>query len=169
MTHLWLLKQEPNTEHIKLRIAGWLGKQNEAYAEQQWKVLHAAGLDDEYEYLGSLDRAEKLQMLKEIDLLSVPTEHKEPKGLFVLEALAAGVAVVQPDHGSFPEMIQHTGGGLVYPAGDNLELASLLFQLLTDDHRRVELGRQGQRVTHETRCDLSMARTTGAVFSKLLS
>ena len=163
------LKQQPKTEHIKLRIAGWLGKQNEAYAEQQFKVLNDAGLKEEFEYLGSLERAEKLQMLGEIDLLSVPTDQKEPKGLFVLEAMAAGVPVVQPSHGSFPEIIEHTGGGLVYPAGDNQELARLLLQLLTNDPKRVELARQGQRATHETRCERSMAQTTGAVFSELLN
>ena len=164
---VWL-KQQPNTEHIKLRIAGWLGKQNEAYAEQQWKVLTDAGLGEEFEYLGSLERAEKLKMLGEIDVLSVPTDQKEPKGLFVLEAMAAGVPVVQPDHGSFPEMIEHTRGGLIYPTGDNQQLAQLLLQLLSDDRMRIELARQGQRSVHETRCEQTMAETTGEVFARRL-
>ena len=48
-----------------------------------------------------------------IDVLSVPTTYREPKGLYVLEALANGVPVVQPRHGSFPELIEATGGGLL--------------------------------------------------------
>jgi glycosyltransferase involved in cell wall biosynthesis len=43
----------------------------------------------------------------------VPTSYREPKGLYVLEALANGVPVVQPKHGSFPELIEATGGGLL--------------------------------------------------------
>ena len=165
---VWL-KQQPNTQHIKLRIAGWLGKQNEAYAQQQWKTLNDAGLGEEFEYLGSLDRAEKLKMLGEIDVLSVPTDQKEPKGLFVLEAMAAGVPVVQPDHGSFPEMVEHTQGGIVYPTGDNQQLARSLLQLLNDDRLRIELATHGQRSVHETRSERTMAKTTGKVFSQMLS
>ena len=132
-------------------------------------MITDAGLGEEFEYLGSLERAEKLKMLGEIDVLSVPTDQKEPKGLFVLEAMAAGVPVVQPDHGSFPEMIDHTRGGLVYPTGENQQLAQLLLQLLSDDQMRIELARQGQRSVHETRCEQTMATSTGAVFSKRLN
>ena len=47
-----------------------------------------------------------------IDVLSVPTTYREPKGLYFLEAWANGVPVVQPRHGTFPELIEETGGGL---------------------------------------------------------
>ena len=40
-----------------------------------------------------------------LDLFSVPTVYAEPKGRYVLEALASGVPVVQPAHGAFPEML----------------------------------------------------------------
>ena len=63
-----------------------------------------------------------------LDVLSVPTTYREPKGLYVLEALANGVPVVQPRHGSFPELIEATGGGLLVPPGDAHALASALRQ-----------------------------------------
>ncbi len=44
-------------------------------------------------------------------MLSVPTTYRDPKGLFVLESLAAGVPAAQPRHGAFPEMLERLGGG----------------------------------------------------------
>ena len=61
----------------------------------------------------SPDHADKVRFLQSLDVLSVPTTYREPKGLYVLEALANGVPVVQPRHGSFPELIEATGGGLL--------------------------------------------------------
>jgi len=162
------LKQKQGTENIKLQLAGWLGKECEGYAAEQWKALEEAGLKDDFEYLGSIDRETKLKMLGEIDVLTVPTDQKEPKGLFILEALAAGVPVVQPAHGSFPEMVDQTGGGVVYEPGDNSTLAKILFELLTDEERRKTLGQQGQQAVHQDRCDSAMAEVTGAVFRKFL-
>ena len=59
-----------------------------------------------------------MRFLQGLDVLSVPTTYREPKGLYVLEALANGVPVVQPRHGSFPELIEATGGGLLVNPDD---------------------------------------------------
>ena len=48
-----------------------------------------------------------------LDVLSVPTVYTEPKGMFLLEAMAVGVPVVQPRKGAFPEIVAKTGGGLI--------------------------------------------------------
>ena len=55
-------------------------------------------------YLGSINRDEKAKFLSSIDLFCVPTTYTEPKGLFLLEAIAAGTPYLQPDHGAFPEL-----------------------------------------------------------------
>ena len=52
------------------------------------------------------EHSDKVKFLHTIDVLSVPTTYREPKGLYVLEALANGVPVVQPRHGSFDEFCQ---------------------------------------------------------------
>jgi glycosyltransferase involved in cell wall biosynthesis len=81
---------------------------------------------------------------KSIDVLSVPTEFQEPKGLYVLEALANGVPVVQPRHGAFPELIEATGGGRLVEPRDPQALADALEDLLTDPGQRYTLGATGQ-------------------------
>lgn len=128
----------------QLAIAGWLGKQHESYWQEQQDKLASAGLADAYTYHGSVDRAGKLKFLEAIDCLCVPTTYQEPKGLFVLEALAAGVPVVQPAHGAFPELIGRLGGGHLFVAGDRTALVDRLEMVLSDLPAAKELGQAGR-------------------------
>ena len=138
------LRSRPEMQSVRLRIAGWMGEGHHAYAEEQFRKLHAAGLDTAYEYAGSIDRDAKIHFLQSLDLLCVPTVYREPKGLFVLEALAAGIPVLQPDHGAFPELISATGGGKLFPAGNVDGLSDELARLILDRPTLRQLGRQGQ-------------------------
>jgi len=104
------LRQRPDTQNIRLKAAGWLGRSHEPYLKDQLAKLKNHGLEKDFEYAGVLDRREKIHFLQSLDLFSVPTTYKEPKGLYVLEALACGVPVVQPEHGAFPGLIKATGG-----------------------------------------------------------
>ena len=100
------IAHKPSAEHVKLKMAGWMGPQHAAFWAEQKSKLTKAGLDDRWEYVGSIDRKDKAKFLNSIDLFCVPTTYAEPKGLFLLEAIAAGVPYVQPDHGAFPELHQ---------------------------------------------------------------
>ncbi|GIW98973.1 MAG: glycosyl transferase family 1 [Pirellulaceae bacterium] len=128
----------------QLHIAGWLGREHEAYWQEQKKQLAAASLADCYTYYGTIDRAEKRRFLSRIDILSVPTTYREPKGMFVLEGLAAGVPYVEPAHGAFPEIHQRLGGGRLFPPGDVQHLVDLLIGLLSDRQEARQLGTQGR-------------------------
>jgi glycosyltransferase involved in cell wall biosynthesis len=133
---------------VRLRVAGWLGPQNKDYAEAVFHKLREVGLSDQVEYVGQVDRGEKAEFLRSLDVLSVPTVYKEPKGLFVLEALAAGVPVVQPNHGAFPEMLEATGGGVLFAPDDHADLAEKLAELLLDKDHRARLAEQGRHAVH---------------------
>jgi glycosyltransferase involved in cell wall biosynthesis len=95
----------------------------------------------------------------------VPTTYREPKGLYVLEALAHGVPVVQPRHGSFPELLGRTGGGLLVEPADPAALAAGLRQLLDDPAARGEMGRAGRAAVREQFTADAMARNTLAVLA----
>jgi glycosyltransferase involved in cell wall biosynthesis len=77
-------------------------------------------------------------------VFSVPTVYRETKGVPVIEALARGVPVVQPSHGSFPELVNATGGGLLVHPGDPRALAEAMAELLRDPQRRRQLGEAGR-------------------------
>jgi glycosyltransferase involved in cell wall biosynthesis len=120
------LRQMPGMERAQLKIAGWLGDHQRQYAEQQFAKLRAANVGDDWQYCGSINRQQKIEFLQNVDVVSVPTTYLEPKGLYVLEALAAGVPVVQPAHGAFPELVTVSGGGKLVPSGDTKALAIAL-------------------------------------------
>ncbi len=98
------IADRPEAKHVKLKLAGWMGPQHAEFWNEQKAKLGHRGLGNRWEYLGSIDREEKARFFSEIDLFCVPTTYTEPKGLFLLEAIAAGTPYVQPDHGAFPEI-----------------------------------------------------------------
>lgn len=143
------LQIAPKHDDLHLHAAGWMSESNRHYLSAQQHKIDAAGLQDRFRYQGSPTLEGKVEFLRSLDLLSVPTVYQEPKGLFVLEALAAGVPVVQPDHGEFGELIESTGGGIVYPPGDLDALCESIERLKTDTELRQQLAATGQANVHK--------------------
>lgn len=159
------------SEHIpnaRLEIAGWLGGQHTAYWQEQQDKLQNAGLAHQWKYHGSVDRAGKLDFLRSIDVLSVPTPYQEPKGLFVLEGLAAGVPYVQPSHGSFPEIHQRLGGGHLVAPESPTELAERLKEILADRDALRRLGQQGRERLLDDATTEHEAKRFAEILSRLL-
>lgn len=153
---------------VRLRVAGYLSARDKAYVEEQDAKIAEWGLGGSYERVGEVDREGKIRFLRSLDVLSVPTIYREPKGLFVLEALANEVPVVQPRHGSFPEMIEATGGGLTVDPASPEDLARGLEELLNDPERRRELGRRGREAVAARFTDRDAAENTLAVYRRVL-
>ena len=162
------LKQNTKFESLKLRIAGWLGPQYQQYADEQFEKLKNAGLESQFEYVGAIDRDQKLEFLRSLDLFSVPTEFLEPKALYALEALAAGVPVIAPDHGAFPELAASTGGVRLFAARDAGALSDAIAVMAGDAKMRIQVGQQGQASVFNDRNSRVMARTTGEVLVQII-
>jgi glycosyltransferase involved in cell wall biosynthesis len=162
------LCQRESARDLHLRIAGWAGPDHQAYVQRELGRLNAATASGRVEYLGAIDRREKVEFLRSLDVLSVPTTYRDPKGLFVLESLAAGVPVVQPDHGAFPEMLERLGGGRLVAPNDPRQLADALEDLLLDDEGRTHLGREAARLVHEQYNAEAMAAQTWQVLQRFV-
>ena len=117
------------TDDIRLEVAGYLGPEHRQYLKGIEQKLDAWGLTSEFKYHGVLDRQQKIAFLQGLDVLTVPAVYKEPKGVFLLEAMACGVPVVQPRHGAFPEIVERTGGGILVEPEDAGSLAEGLNRL----------------------------------------
>lgn len=153
----------------RVRAGGWLGVAYRSYFEQVRRFVRDNGLSDRFEYLGEVDRKQKLELLRSAHVLSVPTEYREAKGLYVLEALAAGLPVVQPRHGAFPELVGDTGGGLLYDPDDANALPAALSRLMDDEPLRARLGAQGRAAVRERFTAAVMAERTWALYEALVS
>jgi glycosyltransferase involved in cell wall biosynthesis len=152
----------------KLKVAGWMGENNAEFAEREFEKLRQAGLADDFEYLGAVDRQGKLDFFRSIDLLCVPTVYHEPKGLFALEAMAAGIPVLLPEHGAFPEMIRDSQGGRLVPPDSPANLVYHIENLLDDHALRQQLGAAGRSYVLERRNAALMAQETWRIFQKHL-
>jgi glycosyltransferase involved in cell wall biosynthesis len=136
---------------FRLVAGGYLAADRKTYLDRVRKAAAAAKLD--FEYVGSpATHAEKVAFFKSLDLFSVPTVYREPKGIYVLESLANGVPAALPDHGAFPELIASTGGGILFPADDLQALADALALLIEQTDQRQHLaqaGWEGVRAAHD--------------------
>lgn len=163
------LAEQVGSENVKLSVAGYLGKRDAAYFRQVREQIASWGLSDAFSYCGEVSRAEKIAFLNSIHVLSVPTPYREPKGLFILEALANGVPVVQPRHGVFPEWIEQTGGGILVKPLSSEALAAGLLRMMNDPEGRKTMGQTGQRAVHQRFSDNDMADAMLDVYRRYVS
>jgi len=137
------LREMPGVGPTRLVVGGYLAPEHRAYFDGIAARMREWGLGDQFEYRGEMDRAAKIAFLQDLDVMSVPATYAEPKGIFLLEAMATGIPVVQPRRGAFPEILETTGGGLLVDADDDGALARGLFDVLSDPARACALGRAG--------------------------
>jgi len=154
-------------QDCRLRIAGYLGGAGRGYWNQIRTRLKQQGLGDAVDYVGEVNRADKFDFLRSLHVLSVPTAHPEPKGFYILEALAAGVPVVQPRHGSFPELIEATGGGLLYDSTGPEALAEALAVLMDDEPLRRRFAREGRDAVLRDFSDEVLATRIWSLYEQL--
>jgi glycosyltransferase involved in cell wall biosynthesis len=116
------LSESDEMRDARLLLAGWMGKEHETFWQQQQEKIRQAGLQDRVSYLGTVDRKTKIEFLHSIDLLCVPTIYQEPKGLFALESVAAGIPYLLPAHGAFPELHTRLNFGTTFSPSDPSDL-----------------------------------------------
>ena len=149
---------------VRLRVAGGHTPGDRPFIEAVRERLAAAGAAGDVEFLPVPDRQAKPEFLRSLSVLSVPARGEVAFGIFVLEALASGVPVVEPRAGAFPEILEATGGGvLVEP--DNVEaLAAALEQLLAGPAEARAMAEQGRRAVLERFTIQRMAENVLRVF-----
>lgn len=155
-----LLRARHPNRTVELRVAGWRADNMSEYVD---------GLRQRYgfEDLGYVSRRDKIEFLAGLDAFSVPTTYRASKGLYVLEALAAGVPVVQPRIGVFPELVEATGGGYLCEPDDSGDLACKLELLLADADATSQRGAEGRRSVHAEFHADRMALETIALYERI--
>jgi glycosyltransferase involved in cell wall biosynthesis len=144
-----LLKKRNELANLRLHIGGGCGPSDEPLVEEQKRKLAAAGVNEHVRFFPNVTLAEKIAFYQGLTVFSVPAHYGEAFGLYVLEALAAGVPVVQPRHAGFPELIESTGGGILCEPDNVPALADAIASLLHAPERRHQLGERGQQVVHQ--------------------
>jgi len=161
------LKQKPGLSTLKLRATGGQLGADRNYVSYLKKKLHKHGMEDDAEFLEGFDAAERRRFFHSLSVLSVPAIYGESFGLFITESLAAGVPVVQPRVGGFPEVVEATGGGVLYNPDTPNALVESLESILRDPERAKALGQTGREaVANQFGVD-RMAADVAAVYESL--
>ena len=137
------LVKRGSVPRLKLLIGGAATPVDEKYIAEQKAKLKAAGCDARVEWRPNLDFKDKVHFFRDLTVFSVPATYGEAFGLYVIEAIASGVPIVEPHHGAFPELIGATGGGILCEPDHVESLANALESLLLDGERCDQLIKTG--------------------------
>jgi glycosyltransferase involved in cell wall biosynthesis len=162
------LRERTEFSGATLEVAGYMAPEHKPYLKKIEGQMKDWGLGLEFQYRGVLNRAQKVDFLRNLNVLSVPSSYNEPKGIYLLEAMANSVPVVQPRRGAFPEILNKTGGGILVEAGDIERLANGILTLWKDRALAAELGKRGAEGVRQHYSVANMAHRTLGVFSRLV-
>ena len=136
---------------VEAAVAGapWFGAEDEAFERSLRDRVAGLGLGSSVRLLGHRDDVEAL--MADADIVVHASRVPEPFGQVVVEAMAAGAAVVATGEGGPSELIDDGVHGVLVPPGDVGALAAALRRLAHDPAERDRLGRAAQaRIAERT-------------------
>ena len=143
------LKKKPGFEDVKLIATGGSTGDDSKFNKEQKRKLKAAGLLDSFEIVPDFEGKAVNDFFKQVSLISVPVRIGEAFGMYLLESMASGVPVVQPALGAFPEIIEISGGGLIYMPNTPKKLGETWVELLSDPDKLEKLSLAGYEGTRK--------------------
>jgi glycosyltransferase involved in cell wall biosynthesis len=139
-----LLKSADIIPGLTLNVCGGYTGDDKPFIAEQIKKIRYHGFQKSVKIYPEFQGNKKMEFFNNVDVISVPVRKYDGYGLYILEANSAGIPVVQPATGAFPEIIKITGGGITYMPDNIQELSDALVRLLNDSKIRNELGNTGQ-------------------------
>jgi glycosyltransferase involved in cell wall biosynthesis len=127
-----------------LKIAGGMIKPDFPFVDNLKQSFSKADVMLDVEFVDAVSDEERRLFISTLTLLSVPVLDGEAFGLYILEANASGVPVVQPDIAAFAEIVTETGGGVIYSPNTPETLAKEIDTLLKDKEKLVSLASKGR-------------------------
>jgi glycosyltransferase involved in cell wall biosynthesis len=143
---------------LTLNVGGGYTNDDRPFILSQIKKIKEHGFKKHVRIFPDFMGNKKREFFNSVDIISVPVNKYDGYGLYILEANYAGIPVVQPATGAFPEILNATGGGIIYSPDTVEELSSGLRSLLTDSKKAHEMGERGKE---QVRSELSLDNMAG--------
>jgi glycosyltransferase involved in cell wall biosynthesis len=138
------LKDHSAFKSTKLRLSGGKTGDDNPFIRRQILKLKRKGYHHDVEWIEDFSPDGLPSFFKGLTVLSVPVLKGEAFGLYQIESLASGIPVVQPALGAFPEIVNATGGGLVYSPNTPKPLADALEGLFSRPEKLQQLSKNGR-------------------------
>ncbi len=164
-----LLKKESGFKDVKLILTGGSTGDDKPIIKQVKQKLKAEGLTNQVEFHEDFDGEGRHDFFAKVKMISVPVRNGEAFGLYLLESMASGVPVVQPNVGCFPEFVEATNGGVIFEPNDGETLANTVASLLSSPDKTRQLSEQGRRAVLEQFSMTAMATDTANVYTEVLA
>lgn len=161
------LKQQQRFNSLRLRATGGCTSSDRQFLEQLHARLRSENCQDDVDFDSGFNESQRLDFLRGLSVMSVPVPRGEAFGLHLLEAMALGIPVVQPSIGAYPEIIEATGGGMLYDAAKPGALAANIESLLTNPSAAKAIGRQGCAAVTEKFSMERMAADMTAIYGRI--
>lgn len=158
-----LLKQRGTIPNLKLRIGGGYMSPDKKLVKQVKRTLKPYPNDVVIEETYDMD--EHADFYRKITVLTVPLRFQEGVGLYLCEAFAAGRPAVEPNTGSFAEIVGN--GGLIYEPNDAQHLADTLEKILTDKQCYQQCQNHALNLAKERYDDMTAARRLTELYGTL--
>ena len=163
------LKQDKRFQDVKLNLTGGYTGDDKVFVDKMLRKLNHHGYGKDVTIVEKFNKEHRIQFLKSLTLLTVPVPSGEAFGAYQVEALAAGVPIVQPNVGGYPEFIEATGGGIIYEPNDSTSLAQAIASLLNDPEQVRILGAHGRKAVIEKYSMSNMAKNMIEVYDSLIN
>lgn len=150
----------PSFPAIRLAIGG---EGDQARLGQRAASL---GIADRVEVLGWLNSEQKAGQLARASVFCLPS-HAEGMPMAMLEAMAAGKAVVVSRVGAMPDAVIDGNNGLLVSPRDTRALAAALARLLSDEALRRRLGGRARQTVADRFAAPVVAARLAAVYREL--
>ena len=159
-----LLKQRGSVPNLKLRIGGGYMSPDKKLVNRVKRTLKPYSSDvvikEDY------DMDEHADFYRKITVLSVPLRFQEGVGIYLCEAFAAGRPVVEPNTGSFAEIVGQAG--LIYEPNDAQHLADALEKILTDKQIYDKCREHALALSKERYDDMILAKRLTDLYGELV-
>lgn len=162
------IKSKDLIPDLTLHVCGGFTGDDKPFIHKQIKKIKDHGYKSYVRIYPEFQGSAKENFFSNIDIMSVPVRKYDAYGLYVLEANSAGVPVVQPSTGAFPEILENTAGGVLYFPDNNEELSNSLVKLMNDNNLRKQLGEQGSVNIREKLSLETMSVGLGKVYKAIL-
>ncbi len=143
------LKKQSGFDDVKLIATGGSTGDDVKYIKEQKRKLKANNLMDSFEIMNDFEGEARHDFFKKVSMISVPVRIGEAFGMYLLESMASGVPVVQPELGAFPEIVSISGGGDIYTPNTPAKLSETWAKLLNDPEKLNQLSIAGLKGTKE--------------------